>query len=83
MITQDTKGIVVFYSAIRYNKSIIEVGRTPILPFPMALDVYAETPNPASQLLQFDTEEERVRKEAELQANVKDPKWLEQLFDSI
>lgn len=84
-ITESTLGIVVFYEdyifkGIRYLK---EVGRTGAMPLHMALTVYSETPNPASQLLRFNNEQERKEVEEELEINIKDPKWLKQLFECI
>lgn len=76
-------GQVVCFSANHVNKTITETGRTSVMPFFDALNAYSEIPNPASQLLRWSTEEERTAAEAELQKNIKDPEWLEQLFECI
>lgn len=76
-------GQVIFYSANRANMTITEIGRTPVLPFSTAIDIYAETPNPASQILEWTTEEERISAYQELNKNIHDKEWLEQLFDMI
>jgi hypothetical protein len=76
-------GQVVCFEANSKTKTITEYGRTAILPFMDALNAYANIPNPASQLIQWTTEEEHIAAEAELQKNIKDPEWLEELFDCI
>lgn len=53
------------------------------MPFFDALNAYSEIPNPASQLLRWSTEEERASAEAQLQKDINDPEWLEQLFECI
>lgn len=76
-------GIVVFYDPDYTNKTIKEITRTNILPFNYAIDVYANTPNPASQIIQFSTEEEQIEAEKQLQANIVNKEWLEDLFNQI
>ena len=82
-LNSPAKGIVIFYSANNREQTITEIGRTPELPFSQALDIYAKTPNPTSQLLQWSTEEEKEIILAQHAINIKDKKWLEYLFDMI
>jgi hypothetical protein len=82
-IKADTFGIVIFYQPNRAAKTITEIGRTPELPFSQAIDIYSETPNPASQLLQWTTEDEKAAVLAQHALDIKDPEWLEYLFDCI
>lgn len=48
-----------------------------------ALDLYANTPNPASKLIKFIDEDDMKEAIAELQEDIKDPKWLFNLFQQI
>lgn len=82
-ITADTKGIVVFYEPDYATKSIKEIGRTPEMPFFTALDYYAETPNPASQLIRYDNIFEKKLVLAELETAINNREWLDQLFECI
>lgn len=76
-------GIVVFYRIDEETRTIHEVNRTRPMPYFDAVQYYAEVPNPASQLIEFTTREERVQAEAELERNVKDRAWLDELFKYI
>lgn len=82
-IKNDTIGLVIFYKPNYGNKTITEIGRTPELPFSKAIDIYSETPNPASQLLQWTTEEEKIKVLQQHEKDIKNPEWLEYLFDCI
>lgn len=77
-----THGRVVFFE-INKDKTITQSGITEILPIGIAFDVYANTPNPASQLMQFKTEEEHQLEHIYLNKCIKDKQWLEQLFNCI
>jgi hypothetical protein len=76
-------GIVVFFEPDYNTGTIKEIGRTDILHASHALHVYAETPNPASQIIYFNDPGERILAENELQRNIKDRAWLDELFQSI
>lgn len=76
-------GIVVFFEADYTNKTIKETGRTKKLPFWQAMDTYAETPNPPSQIYSFTNDEEQAEGEAQLQKNIVDREWLDDLFNQI
>lgn len=76
-------GQVVCFETDRHTKTIKEIGRTSVLPFFDALNAYSEIPNPASQLLQWSTDEECVAAEAQLQKDINNPEWLEELFNCI
>lgn len=82
-IKLDTTGMVIFYEPNHDKKTISELGRTPELPFTQAVDIYAETPNPASQLLQWNTEEEKQAVLTQHELDIHNPEWLEYLFDCI
>lgn len=79
----DTLGIVVFYEPDYKTNTIKEIGRTITMDIWLALDVYANTPNPASQIITFNTKEEQEEQEALLQKNIVDPEWLSELFECI
>lgn len=76
-------GIVVFYEPDYATKTLKEIGRTEPKPFNIALNIYAETPNPPSQIYSYETEEEREESEALLQKNIVDREWLDDLFEQI
>lgn len=76
-------GLVVFYEPNHDNNTIKEIGRTDILPYSDAIYAYAETPNPASQMVKGYTVEEINSELEKLEQLIKDPKWLEALFESI
>lgn len=76
-------GMVLFYRANYQDKTLTETNRTRILPHSEALFIYAETPNPASQLVSGVDEEDLKANLKTLEENVKDPKWLEELFNCI
>lgn len=82
-IKSDTKGMVIFYLPDYKLQTITEIGRTTEMPFHLAIDIYSETPNPASQLLQWTTDEEKDQVLAQHAIDIKNPEWLEQLFDCI
>lgn len=46
----------------------------------VALDCYANTPCPASQLIEADTLEELKKKQKEMVKNFQNPKWLEEVL---
>ncbi len=76
-------GVVVFYEPNYQEKTVKEIGRTSVLPYSDAMYVYAETANPASQIVKGETEEEIAEELKKLEALTKDAKWLEELFECI
>lgn len=82
-ITELTKGIVVFYVTEYPGNTIKEIGRTEQMPFFQALDVYAETPNPASQIVRFDNIFEKKLVLKQLEEAINNREWLDQLFECI
>lgn len=76
-------GVVVFYEPNYSNKTIKEISRTSILSYSDALDVYANTRNPASQLVKGHDKQEINEALKQLEEDIKDPKWLKDLFDCI
>lgn len=76
-------GIVVFCEPNYNLKTLKEIGRTSAKPAKEALMIYAECPNPASQIYYFENEAEMLEREAQLQKDIKDPQWLSELFECI
>lgn len=76
-------GVVVLFEPNYKNKTVKEIRRSNKLPFMTALDVYANAPNPASQLLRFYNQEEYEKVDQELKSNTNNPEWLNDLFDQI
>jgi len=76
-------GLVVFYKANYNTGTIKEIMRTHPLLIREAVMIYSNTANPASQLLEFDTEEEKIIEENQLTLNITNKDWLEQLFNCI
>ena len=70
-------GKVVFFEE-NDNHTFDESGITAMMPFGVALNVYAEVPNPASQLIEGDTEEEIDSQIRVLLENMQDPDWLDE-----
>lgn len=78
-----THGRVFFYEPEYNTKTIKEIGRTGIHTAQEALTIYAETPNPASQLLLFSTEGEHQLELIYYAKCSKDRAWLDELFNQI
>lgn len=76
-------GVVVFFEPDYATKTIQETGRTPVLSAHEAINVYCETPNPASQVFYFNTPEDHSRENTQLTANINDREWLDELFKCI
>lgn len=76
-------GLVVLYDADYKKQTITEIGRTQDLPYYEALDFYAETPNPPSQIIKWSNPEERIEAILQLEKDIHDPKWLKELFEQI
>jgi hypothetical protein len=73
----------VFFYEICAGDTLKPMGSTDKMPFYDAIDIYANTHNPASQILSFWSEEDYVRVKQELEYNVQDRKWLDELFECI
>lgn len=78
-----TKAMVILYDADDLPKSIKEIGRSAELDYWTALNLYANTPNPASQLLEWNSEEEKKKVMEQHARDIKDQKWLNMLHDQI
>lgn len=76
-------GLVVFYQPNYKDKTIKEISRTEIMSSGQALEVYANTPNPASQVVFGETLKDIEDELKTLEENIKNPKWLEGLFECI
>lgn len=73
-------GMVLFF--LRDDKGTFKnVGRTEILPFKTALDVYANVPNPASQLIEGDYYEIIITKADEMVKNMQNKAYVEEYVD--
>ena len=81
--TEGKRGIVILYKAYHHNETIKELCRSKELPFMIVLYIFAETPNPASQLLTWSSEEEKEQVLKQHALDIKDPKWLDNLFECI
>jgi hypothetical protein len=73
-------GVVIFFRR-NENGTFDRIGQTPPMKYFTALEVYANTPNPASQLVGGDTDEE-VNREADIMIeNMKKPEYVEEYVD--
>lgn len=73
----------VFFYEICKGETLKLIGCTDKMPFHIAIDIYANTPNPASQILRFFSEEDYERIRNKLEHDVTDRNWLDQLFECI
>lgn len=80
-ITPTRFGIVILYEPDYETKTIKEYARTAILSFQDAMEAYANIPNPASQILKWDTDEEMYQVFEQHMKDIKDRKWLDELFE--
>ena len=76
-------GQVVFMEYNKEKHEFYETGRTKVLSAWQALNVYAETHNPASQLLNGNSEEQIAVKYNQLMIDCKKAKWVDELLDCI
>lgn len=76
-------GRVVFLEYDEENRVFVEIGKTPVLSYRMALCIYSETPNPASQLIVGDGFGEITEKYEKLLKDMKDPIWVDELLNCI
>lgn len=83
MSNRKVLAIVVFMEYDRDNHIFYEIGKTPTIDYCDALTVYAETPNPASQILAGACELQVKEKYNQLLIDCKDPIWVEQLLNCI
>ena len=75
-----TLGAVVFFE--RNDEGTFDTtGRTQVMPYSHALDVYANTPNPASQIVGGNTEEEVEMEVTLMIYNMMHPKYVEEYVD--
>ena len=57
------------------------IGASSVLPFRVALDVYANTPNPASQLVEGTDVEGIISESNKMVKNMKDQKYVDEYVD--
>lgn len=76
-------GAVIFYEPNYEIQTIKELARTPVIDYSVALELYCETPNPASQMAKGETIEEVESQLKIIERNAQNPYWLICLFDSI
>ena len=78
-----TFGMVIFYNPDYKTKTLKEVGRTARKPAAEALNIFAEVPNPASQIIFFNDDVQEAEQLALLDKLTHDEKWLNDLFECI
>jgi len=76
-------GQVIFMEYDEKNHVFYEIGRTMVIDAYKALMVYAETPNPASQLLNGKSKEEIAVKYNQLMIDCKRKQWVDELLNCI
>ena len=72
-------GVVIFFE--RDGEVYKRIGQTPPLRYPVALDVYANTPNPASQLVGGETAEEINVEVTKMVENMSNKEYVEEYVD--
>lgn len=78
-----TKGIV-YLCSIDYKNKELDIFRCIQYESPfIALNAYANIPNPASQLITGKTFDELILAHNKFREDVKDPQWIEELINSI
>lgn len=75
--------IVIFYDDSDLPNSLTEISRTEEMPYWEALVIYAETPNPASQIVSWETEEQKQEELKKHQEDITNPEWLKDLLSCI
>lgn len=85
MKRQINRAIVVFFEPDYANHTIKEINRTKDMPWFDAVNVYAETPNPASQMIEWDARIPGDKEKAEeaFAKLITTPEWLQDLFQCI
>ncbi len=68
-------GIVIFYKMNR-NHTMTEIGKTKVLDAYTALNIFANVPNPESQLIQADSIQHLKEKYDQLRINVQNPDFV-------
>lgn len=85
--TEPLQGVVVLFDVWRNESTgerrLQEIGRSAKGSYMAVLNVYANTHNPASQLLIFANDAEYEEVSAELAEDIVDPEWLKILFSQI
>ena len=80
MDRKHTYGIVVFFGR-NENGTFDKLGQTQLLSYFTALNVYANTPNPASQLVGGSTLEEANNNVDDIVNKMKDKSYVEEYVD--
>lgn len=80
-----THGIVVFFEPDYLTQTIKEIGRTESMEWFDAVNVYSETPNPASQMIEWDENipDDKERQEEKFNSMITDQEFLQNLFECI
>jgi len=73
-------GIVVFFGK-NDEGTFNRIGQTQVMPYFNALNVYANTPNPASQLVSGDKEEDVVNEAEEIVKKMRNKDYVEEYID--
>lgn len=82
-IPENIRGLLYLCKYTAEPPSIEVIGEKQYLRPADALDAYANTPNPESQLAMGDTKEGFEREVERLHKNMQDPKWLKDLNDYL
>lgn len=76
-------GQVIFMEYNEKTNEFDEIGKTSVIEHHVALNIYAETPNPPSQILKGATKEEIKKQYTQLMKDRKNPDWVKMLLESI
>ena len=79
-MTRNKLGAVVLFEQ-NTDGSYKKIGQTPIMPYGMALDSYAEIPNPPSQLVAGDTPKEVNEAIRDIEGKMGDIEWVEEYLE--
>ena len=79
-MTRNKLGAVVLFEQ-NMDGSYKKIGQTPIMPYGMALDSYAEIPNPPSQLVAGDTPKEVNEAIRDIEGKMGDIEWVEEYLE--
>jgi hypothetical protein len=73
----------VYFFATTDDQQLLPTGCTEIIDGFDALEIYANTPNPASQIVYGATPQILLSNAVQLMRNVEDPVWLKELFETL
>jgi hypothetical protein len=82
-LNEDVRGVVYLCQFDRTNLVLIPTHQLICSSISLALELYANIPNPASQIATGKTYDELCQRLEQLHANMKDKNWLEGLKEQI